>query len=59
VHGPGLGEVERLALRDAFDHVDEHDVAELPLDGVLGDEAPTLPAPTTVIFGRAMMVVLS
>src|SRR5204862_666631 len=35
--GAGLQQVERLALRHAFDHVDEDDVAELLLDRVLRD----------------------
>ena len=33
---PRLEQVERLALRDAVDDVDEDDVAELLLDDVLG-----------------------
>src|SRR5881409_2603140 len=37
VHRPGLSQVERLALRDALDHIHQHDVAELLLHRVLGD----------------------
>ena len=35
VDRPGLQQVERLALRNALDDVDQHDVAELLLDDVL------------------------
>jgi len=49
VHGPSLGEVERLTLRDAFDDVHENDVAQLLSTVYCATEAPTLPAPTTVI----------
>src|SRR5207237_1505501 len=37
VDGPGLGEVERLALRDTLDDVHQHDVTQLLLHRVLGD----------------------
>ncbi len=50
---PRLREVERLALRHALHHVYQHDVAELFLGRDCATVAPTLPAPTTVIFGRA------
>src|SRR5262249_61593597 len=37
MHGPRLGEVEGLALRNPVNDVDEHDVAELTLHRILGD----------------------
>src|SRR5262249_23417122 len=43
VNGPGLREVERLALGDPVDDVDEHDVSELPLDRVLRDGGADVP----------------
>ena len=38
----GLGEVERLALRDAFGDVEQHDVAELLEADEMGERAADL-----------------
>jgi hypothetical protein len=43
VDGGGLGDVERLALRDAFGDVEQHDVAEFLQRGQMGERAPDLP----------------
>jgi hypothetical protein len=40
-----LNDVERLPLRHAVDHVEQHDVAELLEPGQQGDRAADLPAP--------------
>jgi hypothetical protein len=37
MNGTGLRQIERLALRDALDHGDQHDVAQFLLDCILGD----------------------
>src|SRR5690606_8941551 len=37
--GCALGDVERLALRHALDHVEEHHVAELAIGDLLGEHA--------------------
>src|SRR5205814_6391794 len=37
VDGPGLGQVQGLAVRDPLEDVHEDDVAQFLLDGVLGD----------------------
>ena len=34
---PGLGQVQRLSLRNPLDDIHQHDVAQLLLDRVLGD----------------------
>ena len=41
-HRRGLGDVERLAVRDAFDHVEEHDVAEFLEADEKGERAADL-----------------
>ena len=41
-HRRGLGDVERLAVRDAFRHVEEHDVAELLEAGEKSERATDL-----------------
>ena len=50
----GLGDVERLALRDAFGDVEQDDVAEFLEADQMGERAADLPAPISAILLRAM-----
>jgi len=47
MNGSSLREIQGLALRHALEDVDEDDVAELPLDGVLGDGDADIASPAT------------
>ena len=40
-----LPEIERLALRDAIDHVEQHDFAEIPQARKMRERAADLPSP--------------
>ena len=51
----GLGDVERLALRYALDHVEQDDVAEFLQTDQMRERAADLPAPIRAIRARAML----